>query len=122
VHEIKDRTERIGEMAREYARAPERTLVISPDNESRREINSQIHRSMRQAGQVTGTEYRVPFSTRGRADRGRPAARAELRTGRCNPLHEGQQTDWTGRRRVCARCSRGWESNTLTITRKSGES
>jgi ATP-dependent exoDNAse (exonuclease V) alpha subunit len=67
VHEIKDRGERIGEMAREYARAPERTLVISPDNESRREINSHIHRSMRQAGQVTGTEYRCRFSTRGRS-------------------------------------------------------
>ena len=60
VHEFKNRAERIGEIAREYARSPEKTLVISPDNESRREINSHIHRAMRQAGQVTGTEYRVP--------------------------------------------------------------
>ena len=39
VLEIKDREERIGEIAREYVRSPERTLVVSPDNESRREIN-----------------------------------------------------------------------------------
>ena len=60
VHEIKDRGERFQEMAREYARLPDRTLVISPDNESRREINGQIHRAMRESGQVTGTAYRVP--------------------------------------------------------------
>jgi conjugative relaxase-like TrwC/TraI family protein len=60
VHEIKDRGERFGAMAREYARLPDRTLVISPDNESRREINGQIHRAMRESGQVTGTAYRVP--------------------------------------------------------------
>jgi len=60
VHEIRDRGERVREIAREYARSPEKTLVISPDNESRREINSQIHRAMRESGQVTGTAYRVP--------------------------------------------------------------
>ncbi len=32
VHEIVDRQERLREMAREYARDPQGTLVISPDN------------------------------------------------------------------------------------------
>jgi ATP-dependent exoDNAse (exonuclease V), alpha subunit - helicase superfamily I member len=60
VHEYKNRVERIGEIAREYVRSPEGTLVISPDNASRQEINRSIHRSMREAGHVTGTEFRVP--------------------------------------------------------------
>jgi ATP-dependent exoDNAse (exonuclease V) alpha subunit len=59
VHEIGDRAERIAEIAREYVRQPENTLVVSPDNESRREINSQIHRAMQGAGQVADVEHTV---------------------------------------------------------------
>ena len=122
VHEIKDRGERIGEMAREYARAPERTLVISPDNESRREINSQIHRSMRQAGQVTGTEYRVPVLYARQELTGADRQHAQNYT-------EGDVIRYTkGSKPIgieageYARVARvDGESNTLTITRKSGE-
>jgi conjugative relaxase-like TrwC/TraI family protein len=59
VHEIKDRDERIGEIAREYVRSPENTLVVSPDNESRRELNNQIHRAMQSDGKVSNDEQRV---------------------------------------------------------------
>ena len=59
VHEIGDRQERINEIAREYVRSPEKTLVISPDNESRRELNNHIHRAMQETGQVKGDEQRV---------------------------------------------------------------
>ena len=59
VHEIGDRQERIGEIAREYVRSPERTLVVSPDNASRREINEAIHRTMQSEGKVSNNEQRV---------------------------------------------------------------
>jgi conjugative relaxase-like TrwC/TraI family protein len=59
VHEIGDRQERIAEIAREYVRQPENTLVVSPDNESRREINSHIHRAMQDSGQVKVAEHPV---------------------------------------------------------------
>jgi ATP-dependent exoDNAse (exonuclease V) alpha subunit len=59
VHEIGDRHERIAEIAREYVRSPESTLVVSPDNESRREINQHIHRAMQGSGQVKGEEHQV---------------------------------------------------------------
>jgi conjugative relaxase-like TrwC/TraI family protein len=59
VHEIGDRQERIAEIAREYVRSPENTLVVSPDNESRREINQHIHQAMQDTGQVKGEEHRV---------------------------------------------------------------
>jgi conjugative relaxase-like TrwC/TraI family protein len=61
VHEIPDREERLKEIAREYATKPEGTLVVSPDNQSRREINEAIHRTMQSAGQVDAHEqkYRV---------------------------------------------------------------
>jgi ATP-dependent exoDNAse (exonuclease V) alpha subunit len=58
VHEIVDRDERLGEIAREYAKQPEGTLVVSPDNQSRREINQAIHREMQARGQVGTQEHK----------------------------------------------------------------
>ena len=57
VHEIVDRNERLGEIAREYAKQPDGTLVVSPDNESRREINQVVHREMQARGQVNTHEH-----------------------------------------------------------------
>jgi ATP-dependent exoDNAse (exonuclease V) alpha subunit len=59
VHEFADRTERLTEIAREYAREPKGTLVISPDNESRRELNALIHREMQERGEVSQEEYKL---------------------------------------------------------------
>ena len=58
VHEIADHHERLMEIAREYAARPEGTLVVSPDNESRREINQVIHREMQTRGQVDTHEHK----------------------------------------------------------------
>ncbi|MFZ0335925.1 MAG: MobF family relaxase [Candidatus Acidiferrales bacterium] len=59
VHEIVDRDERLNEIAREYAKQPEGTLVVSPDNQSRMEINQTIHREMQTRGQVDHGEHRT---------------------------------------------------------------
>lgn len=58
VHQIKDREERLKTIAQEYGRQPKGTLVISPDNESRRDLNSLIHRDMQQRGAVSEEEYK----------------------------------------------------------------
>jgi conjugative relaxase-like TrwC/TraI family protein len=57
VHEIADRDERLNEIAREYAKQPEGTLVVSPDNQSRVAINQIIHREMQTRGQVDHSEH-----------------------------------------------------------------
>ena len=49
VHEIVDRHQRMDEIARQYAARPESTLVVSPDNQSRTEINQRIHRATARA-------------------------------------------------------------------------
>lgn len=59
VHEIVNPEERLSEIARDYAREPQGTLVISPDNESRRELNGLIHREMQQRGDVNQDERRL---------------------------------------------------------------
>jgi ATP-dependent exoDNAse (exonuclease V) alpha subunit len=122
VHEFKNRAERIGEIAREYARSPKSTLVISPDNESRREINSHIHRAMRQAGQVTGTEYRVPVLHARQELTGADRQHAQNYTeGDVIRFSKGSKPLGIepGEYARVARVDE--ENNKVTITRKSGE-
>jgi ATP-dependent exoDNAse (exonuclease V) alpha subunit len=57
VHEVKERGDRIATIAREYASSPESTLVVSPDNRSRIEINRQIHKELQSRGIVNGQEH-----------------------------------------------------------------
>jgi len=59
VHEIVNREERLSEIARDYAREPQGTLVISPDNESRRELNGLIHREMQECSEVSPDEHEL---------------------------------------------------------------
>jgi conjugative relaxase-like TrwC/TraI family protein len=59
VHEIVNSQERFNSIAREYSRNPQGTLVISPDNESRRELNSLIHRELQNRGDVSKDEYKL---------------------------------------------------------------
>jgi len=59
VHEIVHSSERFQEIAKEYAKQPEGTLVVSPDNQSRMEINQVIHREMQARGQVDHREERL---------------------------------------------------------------
>jgi conjugative relaxase-like TrwC/TraI family protein len=122
VHEIKDRGERFGAMAREYARLPDRTLVISPDNESRREINGQIHRAMRESGQVTGTAYRVPVLYARQELTGADRQHAQNYTeGDVLRYSKGSKPIGIEAGEYARVVRVDGESNTLTITRKSGE-
>jgi len=57
VHEIADRQERLEAIAKAYAEQPERTLVVSPDNKSRRDINDTIHAELQATGVVGEREH-----------------------------------------------------------------
>jgi len=59
VHEIQGRDERIAAIAKEYAKSPENTLVISPDNRSRMEINERIHAELQRSAIVSNEEQRI---------------------------------------------------------------
>ena len=59
VHEIPDHGERIAAIAKEYANSPERTLVVSPDNRSRIEINERIHSELQSRGIVSSAEHHI---------------------------------------------------------------
>ena len=59
VHEFRGREERVDAIAKEYAKSPENTLVVSPDNRSRAEINQRIHAELQRHGAVGREEHRV---------------------------------------------------------------
>jgi conjugative relaxase-like TrwC/TraI family protein len=59
VHEICDRDERVAVIAYEYAKQPEGTLVVSPDNQSRMAINEAIHFAMQDTNRIPYLEYRM---------------------------------------------------------------
>jgi ATP-dependent exoDNAse (exonuclease V) alpha subunit len=59
VHEIQNHDDRIAAIAKEYAKSPENTLVVSPDNRSRAEINERIHAELQRSGLVSHEEHRI---------------------------------------------------------------
>lgn len=59
IHEIQDQEARLNAIAQDYARQPEATLVVSPDNRSRMALNERIHRELQAGGIVSRKEYQV---------------------------------------------------------------
>ena len=59
LHEIPDRSERFDTIARDYADSSGRTLVVAPDNQSRRELNDHIREELKGRGIVSGEDHKV---------------------------------------------------------------
>ena len=59
VHEVGPRDQRLASMANEYVKDPHATLVVSPDNQSRQDLNDAIHRAMQREGHVDREEHRT---------------------------------------------------------------
>ena len=59
VHEIADHQERMAAVAKAYVARSEETLVVSPDNKSRRELNEVIHRELQSVGKIAEEEHGV---------------------------------------------------------------
>jgi ATP-dependent exoDNAse (exonuclease V) alpha subunit len=57
VHEIGPREERLTAIANEYVKDAHATLVVSPDNESRQDLNDVVHRAMQREGHVDRQEH-----------------------------------------------------------------
>jgi conjugative relaxase-like TrwC/TraI family protein len=60
IHSVLHRGERFQAIARTFAESPEGTLVVSPDNNSRRELNSAIRAELRESGRLGVDTYRLP--------------------------------------------------------------
>jgi conjugative relaxase-like TrwC/TraI family protein len=61
VHEISHRGNRFSAIAHAYAESPQDTLVVSPDNASRQELNRVIRRTLQEKGIVSRQEFVQPI-------------------------------------------------------------
>jgi conjugative relaxase-like TrwC/TraI family protein len=59
ITEIADPDERLKAIAKDYCRQPESTLVISPANKERVELNRLIHQQLQKDGQVFSNNYKT---------------------------------------------------------------
>jgi conjugative relaxase-like TrwC/TraI family protein len=57
VNQIVDPQERIQSIARNYVASPERTLIISPDNASRQELNQAVRRELKAIGTLKPEDH-----------------------------------------------------------------
>jgi ATP-dependent exoDNAse (exonuclease V) alpha subunit len=63
ITEIPDNAQRIEAMSKNYAAKPENTLVVSPDNASRREINDAIRTELKDSGIISTDDHRMDVLT-----------------------------------------------------------
>jgi conjugative relaxase-like TrwC/TraI family protein len=57
IREIADPQERIRTIARAYAESPDNTLIVSPDNASRRELNMAVRQELKANGAVASEDH-----------------------------------------------------------------
>jgi len=57
VREIADPQERIRTIARDYVTSPEHTLIVSPDNASRRELNQAVRHELKVLGMLGSNDH-----------------------------------------------------------------
>jgi len=57
IREISDTGERIGAIARTYVESPERTLIVSPDNASRRDLNVAVREELKAQGTLAPEDH-----------------------------------------------------------------
>lgn len=59
VREISDPEQRIRAIARSYGESPEKTLIVSPDNASRRELNAAVRQELKGKGTIGSEDHRL---------------------------------------------------------------
>jgi conjugative relaxase-like TrwC/TraI family protein len=57
VQEIPDKEERVRAIAKSYVKAPENTLIVSPDNASRRELNAAVRQELKATGALPTEDH-----------------------------------------------------------------
>jgi len=121
IHEFKGHDERIVAIASEYAKSPERTLVVSPDNRSRVEINQAIHSELQPKGVVASDEHRIDVLVPRQDLTGADRTRAErYNVGDVLRYSRSSQETGIGKGEYARGKSVDASNNRLTVERKDG--
>jgi conjugative relaxase-like TrwC/TraI family protein len=122
VTEIKDPQLRVEAIAKNYAANPEGTIIVSPDNASRMEINQAVRKELQAGGTVSPTEQSVVVLT-ARSDM-TGAARAwaaHYEPGDVLLYHRGSKELGIDRGAYTHVVSTDAKQNTVTVAKTDGE-
>ncbi|MGI4827395.1 MAG: ATP-dependent DNA helicase [Janthinobacterium lividum] len=122
VTQVEDREQRIAAIAKDYAAKPQNTIIVSPDNASRREINKAVRTELQEMGQVSlNSEFLptlIPRSELTGADR---QWAAKYHAGDVLHYSTGSKDLGIARRSYATVTSVDPEQNRLTVTRQDGQ-
>ncbi len=123
VTEIAGANERIAAIARDYAAQPENTLIVSPDNRSRRQINEAVRAELRRNGMLAedGHELRVLDHRSDMTGADRTWA-ARYSAGDVLHYHTGSKTEGIERNSFARVREVDARANTLTVELDNGAS
>jgi len=122
ITQITEPQQRFDAIAKSYASQPERTLIVSPDNASRRQINEAVRQELKAHGIVDGTEHQfkvlVPRAEMTGADR-RWASQYEL--GDILRYQRGSKELGLERGSYAAVIAINTKSNSITVQKDIGD-
>jgi hypothetical protein len=93
VNEIADPEERTHTIARRYVANPERTLIVSPDNKSRQELNASVRKELKANGKLGPEDHSFRVLVRQDMTGAERAWARAVRAGGCREIFTRQQTD-----------------------------
>jgi len=121
IHEVPGHEDRIAAIAKEYAKSPDNTLVVSPDNRSRAEINQAIHAELQARGVVGREEHRAQvLVTRQDLTGADRAWAARYNEGDVLRYSRGSKETGIGKGEYARVLRVDADSNRLTVERKDG--
>jgi conjugative relaxase-like TrwC/TraI family protein len=123
VTEIAGANERIAAIARDYAARPENTIIVSPDNRSRRQINEAVRAELRRNGTLAadGHELRVLDHRSDMTGTDRTWA-ARYNVGEVLHYHTGSKAEGIERNSYARVQDVDARANTLTVELENGAS
>jgi conjugative relaxase-like TrwC/TraI family protein len=121
IHEVPGHEDRIAAIAKEYAKSPDNTLVVSPDNRSRAQINQAIHAELQAKGVVGREEHRAQvLVTRQDLTGADRAWAARYNEGDVLRYSRGSKETGIGKGEYARVVRVDADSNRLTVERKDG--
>jgi conjugative relaxase-like TrwC/TraI family protein len=123
ITEIADAGQRIAAIAKDYATRPQNTIIVSPDNRSRQQINEAVRMELRQNGVLaeTGHEFGT-LSHRGDMTGADRVWAARYAAGDVVQYTTGSKTEGIERGSYATVRSVNARENTLTVEREDGQS
>jgi conjugative relaxase-like TrwC/TraI family protein len=122
ITEIVDPEQRVAAIAKEYAAHPANTLIVSPDNASRRAINHAVRQQLQALGTVDKTDHSmsvlIPRNDLTGADR---AWAASYQPGDILHYVRGSKEHGIGRRSYAQVVATNSAENLLTVRKKGGQ-